>query len=519
MRALMRISKPRAFGRLALFCAALAVLFSVQTWAQSDGTSLGGSGQRGADLGALLDAFGDETGSSLTAELPCRTLLAAGPTLVDLTCLLDAIEARLGQGSDQGSANPWPLITQVFATRFADRPTWPTLEAALDVRAATGQAGVPPQESAAAAAGASFAALATNATCPPLAETRALLPDQTKTFWQSTPEGLRDLAPPLVTQETVKQNLLRQALLHPEPHQIFLATACTDVRLPLARALFQTHLAFGELDRAEALADLPFMPRRYARQILGARGEGTVMDAARAQAAQVVLDRQRALASPGAASAEVAIILDEIERQFTIDFIMGRLWTLNRAGLLELEADSAFVSQVARLLSQDARLIQQGYAPLEVRLFYQDFFELVVEKEAFALLDGLDLLVPEVMQAELAVALSARPLNAASPTRFERDQEVLALLIRSGETEPVLGVWQDLSAVQRRDAVLFAADQQAFAAASQLYANLDPGDMSPDFLIRLALYMAYVLPSFEEETDLPLDIGIEVIGDAGQGAG
>ena len=364
----------------------------------------------------------------------------------------------------------------------------------------------------------SFAALASDAPCPPLHEARALLPDHTKVFWQATPEGLRVLAPPLVAQETEEQVLLRQGLLHPAPDQIFLATPCMELRLPLARALFQTHLTFGEVARAQALADLPFMPRRYARQVLGARGDMAAMDVARAEASQVILDRQRALKSPGGASVEVAVILDEIDRQFTIDFIMGRLWTLDRRGLLALEGDSAFVVQVARLLSQDARLIQQGYGPLEVRLFYQDFFGLLVEKEAFGLLVGLDLLVPEVMQGDLAVALSARPLNAASPTRFERDQEALALLIRSQQVVPVLGVWGDLSAERRRDAVLFAADQQTFDVAHQLYANLGAGDVNLDFLIRLALYIAYALPSFDGDLAEPFDIEVEVITQTGEGA-
>lgn len=479
--------------------------------AQDSAGGLGGAGDRGSDLGALLDAFGDQPTSAQLRDAPCQGLLEEGPSLIDLSCLLDAIDTRL----NVSSSNPWPLLSQVFSSRFADRPTWPVLEADLTHRAALGQS----QSGAEALADseATFAALTSDAPCPSLRETRALLPDQTKVFWQTTPEGLRDLAPPLVSQETLEQSLLRQALLHPEPHQVFLATPCTEVRLPLARALFQTHLTFGELARAEALADLPFMPRRYTRQIMGARDGQEEMDAARAAASQVVLDRQRGLANPGAASVEVAIILDEIERQFSIDFIMGRLWTLDRAGVIALEGDSAFVSQVARLLSQDARLIQQGYGPLEVRLFYQDFFDLVVEKEAFGLLDGLDLLVPEVMQGELTVALSARPLNAVSPTRFERDQEVLALLIRSGEIEPVLGVWADLSAAQRRDAVLFAADQQAFDAAGSLYANLQASDINPDFLIRLALYMAYALPSFEKIDLLPMDIEVDVTDDAGEG--
>ena len=181
--------------------------------------------------------------------------------------------------------------------------------------------------------------------------------------------------------------------------------------------------------------------------------------------------------------------------------------------LAALQDEAEFIAAVAQLLSEDARLLQQGYGPLETRFFYRDFFDVLVQRGAFDLLQSLDLLVPHAITGELSLALSSRPLSALSPTRFEQDQEALALLIRAGEPAAVIGVWGDLGSAQRRDAVLFALDQGVLSAAEALYSLLEPEDFEVDFLLRVALYSLYIGPNWGLDEEVPLDAPLGRVGE------
>ena len=132
----------------------------------------------------------------------------------------------------------------------------------------------------------------------------------------------------------------------------------------------------------------------------------------------------------------------------------------------------AFIGSVARLLSQDAKLLQQGYNDQDTRLFYSDFFDVLVAKEAFGLLQGIDLLVPAVMSSYHQLALDAQAVGPNDATAFETSQEVLALLIRNEQTAPLLDIWPEVRTAQRQDAVLFAFDQQSYATGAFLYDHL-----------------------------------------------
>ena len=96
----------------------------------------------------------------------------------------------------------------------------------------------------------------------------------------------------------------------------------------MARALFYSYLSHGRLDEAAELAIQPYMPARYGRQIIGARQDRGAQDAAIQDALALLFDRQENLQNPGAATPEVSTILNEVERQFSIDFVMGKFGPL-----------------------------------------------------------------------------------------------------------------------------------------------------------------------------------------------
>ena len=540
---------------------ALALIFGL--WLISPAFSvqaqIGSASERGADLGALVDTLSGLSSPSTPQGLPCLDIWDRAPDVVGFDCLLGHI------GGSFQIPEQWDLTQQIFESRFAARRTWPILAEVLSNRANSEGGSLSPEGPKAksedsdatsentntnlaeaslgteapplsveglsenaqageladrlvsdganlpAAEGAriTFADLEFTDQCPALISFDSFLPDDRQVQWLATPEGLRDLSPPRVRAETDDRALLREALRHPDPARVVMNMACRELRVPLTRALVRSALAFGDLTRAQQLATLPFMPRRYGRQALGATQDQAAMLDLNLTAADAVLEGQFALADPSVIEMEVAVLLNEIDRQFAIDFLLGRLWALSLDELLELELDDEFIATIAGLLSQDARLLQQSYGPDEVRFFYTDFFEVLVDKQAFDLLRGVDLLVPAVIRGDFQLALSAQPLTATSPTRFERDQEALALLIRLQEVDAVLGVWSDLSPPQRQDAVLYAFDQGVWAAAGRLYATLPPDEVGVDFLIRLALYYADAMDGEAESAgDLQIDIQV-----------
>ena len=456
-----------------------------------------GTGQRGADLGQLVETLGGLETSAYSQGVSCPHIFDDRASWGGFECLVSAIGGRFAVDRQ------WDLLAQVFAARFADRRSWPELADRLNATEALNPGG---QD----ISGEAFAALRTTQMCPNLSDLNPLLPEDTRATWHATAGGYRDLSPPLVPPQQAGRAYLRQGLTHEDPAAVLLQTPCQDVKLSLGRALFWSALSFGDLERARAVSDLPFMPRRYSRQLVGALNNDQDMRAVRQEAEAFIRGRQSDLAAQGAD--EVAVLLNEVARQFSIDFTLGQVWSADLETLRQFPDDEAFVETIAVLLSQDARLLQQGYDAAEVRLFYPDFFSVLVQKEAFDVLQALDLLVPSAMATELSLALAARPLTAASPTQFEQDQEILALLIRSQELSAVEGIWADLAISQRREAVLFALDQGAGGAAKDLYTLMDPEDMDTDFLIRLALYYAALVldegtAELAEEIEISLEIG------------
>lgn len=512
--------------------------------AQFDNGSAANAAEQGASLGLLVDTV--EFDAQNTRQVPCLEFYGTDTSedapegaaedatqamaMTGLTCLLDTLGAQFVQ-PDQ-----WDLLESLFAPRLSHRDDWPLfaaefkgrrdqlsdqileLSAQTEDQAPTTGAGEPDARVAALPSDGAvpvpytFAELADPFSCPSVEEGAVPAPGQDNRRWLTAPSGLRDLSPPIYVNTSAYERFLTQALGNPRALEVFLETPCTGLRAVLARGLFRAYLNFDEKEAAGRLAALPFMPARYARQHLGATQDADGFNALKTEVVDDLLKRQQALAAPNRAAEEVAVLLNEVERQFAIDYLLGRLWALDQETINALELDTAFVGEVARLLSQDAKLLQQGYGPNDVRLFYLDFFEVLAAKNAYDLMRGIDLLIPQVMAGEFDLTLSARPLNGQSPTRFERDQEVLAILIAGAELDAVFGVWDELASAQRRDAVLFALDQDVAAAAAALYARLEPEDMSVDFLVRLALYQAVRLPL--QVTAPNLEIELDLQGEA-----
>ena len=476
-----------------------SVVLALSMGIQWTGAQLDDSRQQGVNLGNPVDALADVTRDLTHSGLPCRDIWDRAPDMSGLTCLLERI------GREFQIAEQWDLMYQIFDSRYANRLSWSAISGVLKTQAQTlnplrsGEnivgVGHDAAEMDALPQSPSFAGLIKTMDCPFMAHFQPVLPNDLQIEWVATPEGFRDLSPPRVRQKTEDHVLLLGALRHPDPLAVLRQTPCTAIRVPLTRALFRSALAFGNLDLAQGLASLNFMPYRYGRQALGAAGDSSAMDKAVLEVADAVLGVQLGLEDPSIIQKEVSTLLNEIDRQFAIDFLLGKLWVLDLREILSLEADFEFVDQVASLLSRDAWLLQQRYEADEVRFFYRDFFDILVAKQAFALLEGLDLLIPDVIRRDFDLAIAAKPLTAASPTRFEYDQESLALLIRLREIDAILGVWADLSSAQQQDSVLFALDQGAWSLARRLYFGLSSDQVSVDFLIRLSLYYADAIGS------------------------
>ena len=462
-----------------------------------------------ADLASLVDVLVGGPAADRGQPPPCLQALEKGPAhLAALDCLIGHIGASF-ELPDQ-----WQLFHTLFYSRYSDRQTWQEMQSLL-VRHANDAgfalATAKGEASGDFAAFVDFADLAGSQSCPPafselgLFSLEPLQPGDEPRRWLAAPDGTRDLSPPQVRRDPLPA-LLRQGLQHPNPAGVLAASPCTALQLPLARALFHSALGRQDMGRAEALAALAFMPARYQRQILGAQGDQAGQAHALTAAADRVLAQQQVLGDPAAAAQAVGFILGEIDHQFAIDFLLGQIWVSEPEALLALAQDPDFLSQVVDLLSRDAALLQQGYQGSEVRLFYPDFFAALVAKQGFALLRSLDMLVPAPLENSFANARNAAPLTGATPSRFERVEEALALLIRGQDSQMILGLWEDLSPQRRRDSLLYALDQGAFALGQSLYPALRPGDVNADFLIRYALYYAgYYAGSIDSLIDSPID--------------
>ena len=461
----------------ALFTALFGLFFSGSgAQAQFEAGEGIGSAQAGENLSSLLGVLDEAEVANL--GVPCQGVLVAQSPLEALTCLSRSVINIFALPQQR---HAYGLL---FESRFSNHFNWIYLEDALKPE----QTDLDPIEEQEAFP--AFADLAGAPNCPAFTDDTPLLPTTRRALYLATPEGKRDLSPPLHIPPSLEHTLLKQALDLADPVGPLQETACTSLRSALSRALFQSLLGHGRLQAAADLADAPFMPRRYARQVAGARQDRDAQETLKQEALALLFDAQAALQDPGAAIQEVSAILNEIERQFDIDFLMGLIWASNSDGFAALELDTAFIGAVARLLSQDAKLLQQGYGPEETRFFYTEFFGALATKGAFDLLKGLDLLVPASMATNHQLALDARPIAREDPTRFSSNQEVLALLIREGQQEALASLWAEVETPQRQDAVLFAYDQEQEEIGAFLYAQLEEGDVSLDFLIRLSLYMA-----------------------------